>query len=301
LQSTLFQGVNRFELGSVGGSSGSSSARISLSSLTTAAAAAASSEEEPNDVLGFLAMLWSSTHCSAGALTRDLLSFASHTITNSRTGEAAPLSSLWAGQPCILIFLRRLGCALCRTTCAEYTEALPKIQAAGARMVCLCFEALGTGSDKDGSFSAGKFWEGPMYQIDTAVYTSLFGRKGLFNGFFGLADVSSTKLASCTQRAIQGNLNNSMDGLFLGGQFVVSQCGRVVVDHRQKFFGDDLDAEELLEGVADALALDKAAAEAAAAAQPEGVREWGGGGGISGGISGGSVDNGGSGGSSKQH
>jgi hypothetical protein len=220
----------------------------------------------------------------------DLLTFASHTITNSRTQEAAPLSSLWARGPVVLVFLRRLGCQLCRATCAEYSEALPQVLAAGARMVCLSFEALGSGSDADGSFSAGRFWEGPLYVVDTAVYSALFGRKGLFNGFYGLADVSRTKLASCTERGIQGNMSNAASGLFLGGQFVVSQRGVVVADHRQKFFGDDLAVEELLEGVAEALASDKAAAaaaeEGAAAAgaaqspRPE-VKEWGSGGGSS--------------------
>ena len=209
----------------------------------------------------------------------DLLSFFELSVTDARTQAAAPLSSLWREGPVILVFLRRLGCALCRTTCREYSEAQPLIRAAGARMVCLCFEALGTGSDADGSFSAGKFWEGPLYTVPPEMYQALFGKKGLFNSFYGLADVSRTKLASCTERGVTGNLRG--DGLFLGGQFVVSQRGAVAVDHRQKFFGDDLAVEELLEGVQEALRLDKAAAAAAAAAEqapgPQ-VQEWGGGG-----------------------
>ena len=211
----------------------------------------------------------------------DLLAFAEQLVTDARnTQTQVALSSLWREGPVILVFLRRLGCALCRTTCREYSEALPQIRAAGARMVCLCFEALGTGSDADGSFSAGKFWEGPLYTVPPEVYQALFGKKGLFNSFYGLADVSRTKLASCTERGVTGNLRG--DGLFLGGQFVVSQRGAVAVDHRQKFFGDDLAVEELLEGVQEALQQDRAAAAAAAeqASRPQ-VQEWGGGGGSS--------------------
>ena len=217
--------------------------------------------------------------CTRPALG-DLLSFSSQVISNARnTAETRQLCSLWEERPVVLVFLRRLGCALCRTTCAEYTEALPQFSASGASIVCLTFERLGEGSDSPPTFEEGGFWRGPLYTIDQQVYLALFGSKGLFNGFFGLADVSSTKLAACTERKISGNYSAPASGLVLGGQFVVSRGGRVVVDHRQRFFGDDLAAEELLEGVAEALALDKGAEpKAASHLQSLGtaIREWGG-------------------------
>ena len=214
----------------------------------------------------------------------DLLAFAEHPVRDARTQEVCSLASLWRDGPVALVFLRRLGCALCRTTCQEYSEAQAQIRAAGGRMVCMSFEALGEGSDSDNSFTQGKYWEGPLYVVEPAVYQALFGRKGLFNGFYGLADVSRTKLASCTERGVKGNYSG--DGLSLGGQFVVSRRGTVVVDHRQQFYGDDLSAEELLEGVQEALQRDQAAEAAAAAQQPRPqVQEWGAGGGGGGGGS----------------
>jgi len=136
----------------------------------------------------------------------------------------------------------------------EVTEALPRLVATGARVVCLSFEALGEGSDKDRSFEKGGFWAGELFTLDSSVYKALFGRKGLFSGFFGLADISRTKLASCMEKNISGNMQG--DGMALGGVFVVcSPTGeppRVLLDHRQQFFGDDPDAEELLEAIASA-------------------------------------------------
>jgi hypothetical protein len=207
-----------------------------------------------------------------------LTTFAAQPIVNARTKEGSVLGALWSrsSSPVILVFLRRLGCALCRTTCAEYSDALPQLTAAGATVVCLSFEALGEGSDSDRSFEAGKYWTGPLYTISKDVYSALFGRKGMFNGFFGLADMSQSKLAACTDRKIGGNISG--DGFLLGGQFIITPGGTVTLDKRQQFFGDDSSVEELLEGVAEAVELHRVAAAAgAAAAGGGGVQEWGGG------------------------
>ena len=89
LQSTLFQGVSRFELGGGGSSGGSGVAALGGGSTRALALPGAGSAEEPNDLQSFLAMLWSSTQCGAGSLTRELLAHA------SRPG-ALPLAPLLA-------------------------------------------------------------------------------------------------------------------------------------------------------------------------------------------------------------
>ncbi len=179
--------------------------------------------------------------------------FGSIPIKNARTGEASQLSALWAERPVVLVFLRRLGCQLCRVTCVEYSEEVGSVRAAGAEMVALSFEELGKGSDSDGSFEAGGYWRGPLYTVDVSLYEKLFGRKGLFSGFYGLADISKTKLAACTARGVTGNLRG--DGFLLGGQFVCAAGGAVVLEKRQAFFGDDLTIEEIVEGVKSAAKL----------------------------------------------
>ena len=99
-----------------------------------------------------------------------LTDFGSAPIKDARTGALSQLSDLWARRPVVLIFLRRLGCQLCRVTCVEYSEEAASVRAAGAEMVALTFEELGKGSDSDNSFEAGGYWRGPLFTVDVSVY-----------------------------------------------------------------------------------------------------------------------------------
>ena len=183
-----------------------------------------------------------------------LIDFSAQVLVDARSGSTRRLDSLWFDSPVVLVFLRRLGCALCRVTALEFSEAREQIEASGAALVAISFEELGTGSDVDRGFEEGKFWQGPLYTVSPDVYESLFGRKGLFSGFYGLADVSKTKLAACTDRSVRGNYKG--DGLLLGGQFIVNKGGDILREKRQAFFGDDLTAEEALD-VLNRAVLDK--------------------------------------------
>lgn len=124
------------------------------------------------------------------------------------SGTTAPLSSLWASSsvPVILVFLRRLGCSLCRVY-AQDVEVLRGELGASARVVCLSFERTGEGSDeppvKGGAWNEGGYFKGEMWRVDqAAVYAPLFGRKGLMNGF-GIGSLitdKSGKVALASQR-----------------------------------------------------------------------------------------------------
>lgn len=173
------------------------------------------------------------------------------------SGQTLPLASLWAAAPAtptILVFLRRLGCPMCRVY-AQDVDALRKELGAGARVVCLSFERLGEGSDappqKGGGFAAGGFFEGELWQVDqAAVYAPLFGRKGLLSGFGlgALVTDKGGKLAQVKERGVTGNMSG--DGMQLGGAFVVGGAGpEVLLDKRQAFFGDDASVEALKEAV----------------------------------------------------
>jgi hypothetical protein len=74
-----------------------------------------------------------------------------------------------------------------------------------------------------------------MYTIDKSVYQELFGRKGLLDNFFGLLDID--KEAYERSKETPGNLKG--DGFQLGGQYVVAKGGKIVLEHKQKLFGDD--------------------------------------------------------------
>jgi prostamide/prostaglandin F2alpha synthase len=175
-----------------------------------------------------------------------LAPYVSTVITNARNpSEAIRLEELWKDSTCVLLFLRRLGCPLCRSYVKLIEAARADLEATGARVVCLSFEAFGEGSDSDRSFERGGFWSGPIYTVDKSVYQELFGRKGLMNGFFGLLDIKKEALAR--SKATPGNFKG--DGFQLGGQFIVAKGGAILLEHRQKAFGDDATIKEILDAV----------------------------------------------------
>ncbi len=162
--------------------------------------------------------------------------FALRKITDARRpSHILYLENLWQDKPCALFFLRRLGCPICRSYIQMVERFREEYEKRGVRLVCLSFEALGEGSDSDRSFTKYAFWNGPLYTIDKVVYQELFGRKGMFDNFFGLLDVDKEAL----ERSKETPGNYKGDGFQLGGQFVVARGGKVVLEHRQKLFGDD--------------------------------------------------------------
>lgn len=177
-----------------------------------------------------------------------ILAFSQTFIVNARDpNDKRPLCSLWKDKPVVLLFLRRLGCPICRAYIHALAKAKNLFEELGAELVCLSFEAIGEGSDYDHSFEAGKYWTGPLYTIDKSVYAQLFGRKGFFDNFYGLFDMDKKALQSVKDQNIKGNFSG--DGFQLGGQFVIDTKGNVLLDHRQKLFGDDANFGDILKAV----------------------------------------------------
>ena len=175
-----------------------------------------------------------------------ILAFSQTFIVNSRNpSDKRTLSSLWKEKPVVLLFLRRLGCPICRAYIQELSKAAHLFEQVGVHLVCLTFEAIGQGSDYDRSFEAGGYWRGPLYTIDKSVYQQLFGRKGFFDNFYGLLDIDKNAIKSVKDQKIQGNLKG--DGFQLGGQFVIDTKGYIHLDHRQKLFGDDAKFVDILQ------------------------------------------------------
>lgn len=169
-------------------------------------------------------------------MSSSLLSYADQPIFNMyNPSEKLELQDLWKDTPCVLFFLRRLGCPICRSYIQMVEPFREEYEKRGVRLVCLSFEAFGEGSDFDRSFTRYKFWNGPIYTINKLVYQQLFGRKGLLDNFYGLLDID--KEAYERSKTTPGNMKG--DGFQLGGQFVVAKGGKVLLEHRQKLFGDD--------------------------------------------------------------
>jgi prostamide/prostaglandin F2alpha synthase len=172
-----------------------------------------------------------------------LQQFAKRKIVNQRNPkESVLLEDLWSDKPCALFFLRRLGCPICRAYIQIIETIRVEYEKRGLRLVCLSFESFGEGSDFDRSFTKYSFWNGPIYTIEKIVYEELFGRKGMLDNFFGLLDID--KEAYERSKSTPGNLKG--DGFQLGGQYVVDKGGKILLEHKQKLFGDDAKIQDLL-------------------------------------------------------
>ena len=181
-----------------------------------------------------------------------LLKFSNTLVVNTRDRtEKLALKELWSDKPVVFLFLRRLGCMICRSYAAQMEKLRPLIEKKGGQVVCLSFEFFGEGSDEDHSFESIGFWKGPIYTIDKSVYSELFGRKGLFDSFYGLLDMNKDAVKKANDTNIPGNFKG--DGFQLGGQFVVSNEGKVIFEHRQKLFGDDASFESLYNSISSCL------------------------------------------------
>lgn len=179
-----------------------------------------------------------------------LLKFSNTLVVNTRDPtDKQALKDLWSEKPVVFLFLRRLGCMICRSYASQMEKLRPLIEKKGGKVVCMSFEFFGEGSDSDRSFEAIGFWKGPMYTIDKSVYAELFGRKGFMDGFYGLLDMK--KEAVDAAKNTPGNFKG--DGFQLGGQFVVSKEGKVVFEHRQKLFGDDATFDQLYDAISSCL------------------------------------------------
>jgi hypothetical protein len=137
----------------------------------------------------------------------------------------APLASLWASagaKPTVLVFLRRLGCTLCRVY-AQDVEALRVELGESARVVCLSFECFGEGSDAPGSgggsFEEKGFFKGEMWQVlaKEPVYGALFGRGQMMTALGDVLSDKSGKIALANKRGVSGNMQG--DGRACSGVF----------------------------------------------------------------------------------
>lgn len=162
-------------------------------------------------------------------------------IVNARNPtEHQYLVDLWKEKPVAIFFLRRLGCPICRAYIKVIEQFREEYEKRGASLVCISFESFGEGSDFDRSFEKYSFWNGPIYTIDKSVYQQLFGRKGLLDNFYGLLDID--KEAYERSKSVPGNMKG--DGFQLGGQYIVNR-GKIMLEHKQKLFGDDAKFQDI--------------------------------------------------------
>jgi len=105
-----------------------------------------------------------------------------------------------------------------------------------------------------------KLWTGDHLFVDKskATYKALNAKKG---SMFGLMKPAVIRAYNAAQGSgVNGNNENALEGLQMGGTYVIDAEGTMVLVHRQKGFIDHPENTEVLE------AARKAAVKAAAAA-----------------------------------
>ena len=178
-------------------------------------------------------------------MDKTIIDFQDTLITNCRNvNEKIHLKDLWKDKPVILLFLRRLGCSLCRAYVVEIQKYKQNLENKNCKVVCLTFEAFGQESDSDFSFQKGNYWNGDIYSIDKNVYTQLYEKKG-FGSLLGLLTIDKKVTKMVKDNNVKGNFKG--DGFQMGGQMIINTDGKVLLDHRQKAYGDDAEIDTLFD------------------------------------------------------
>jgi hypothetical protein len=145
--------------------------------------------------------------------------------------------------------------------------------------VCVSFETPGTASDADRSWERAQAWNGPLLTDATrALYRALFVRRSFLGSVHDALFRSRRRVAESSARGFGQGANLAGDGLMLGGVFVVDKGGRVLMDQRAQFIGDDAPPEAVLAALRTAAGA-RGGAGAGGAASPgkAGARESDGG------------------------
>eukprot|EP01147_Barroeca_monosierra_P010663 gene10663-7804_t len=170
-------------------------------------------------------------------------------VQDAFTGEYIPLHQIWSEKTVVLGFFRRFGCKLCRYAAVQLSTLQGFLDAAGARLVAVGFEAVGLQA-----FVNGKFFSGDIYvDLSRACYRGLkLENLGFLRGMAML--LTDTRVASTLKEAkdvAYGDFKG--DGMQLGATFVVGPGCNVFLEHRQKHFGDNPNLDEVKKAVASAV------------------------------------------------
>lgn len=151
------------------------------------------------------------------------------------------LSSFWEDQPVVLHVLRRFGCQLCRGQSVEMAKMLSQLEANNVRVVGIGLEKFGLEE-----FEENNYWKSELYidnekKIHKALALTKVGWVGTFMMLFAN---KSVKEAAQKTKDTPGNFQG--DGRQLGATFVMAKGGELLLDHRQKDFGDQPTNAEIL-------------------------------------------------------
>ncbi|KAL3675886.1 hypothetical protein R1sor_025834 [Riccia sorocarpa] len=162
-------------------------------------------------------------------------------ISGPSDAQSIKIGSVWQDQGAVVHFFRRFGCRLCRGHAQELWQIVPTLEENGFRVVSIGIEKLGLDE-----FQAAGYWKGELYidngkkalkALEVPQVSYLTAIKDIIMNKDVGREVKKTK-------DVPGNFKG--DGRQLGATFVIAKGGEILLDHRQKNFGDHASNEAIL-------------------------------------------------------
>ncbi|XP_054857664.1 prostamide/prostaglandin F synthase [Eublepharis macularius] len=165
----------------------------------------------------------------------DLGKVGANTLKYAANGEMVELRSLWKDQPCVVLFLRRFGCQVCRWIAKEASKLKEPLESHGVRLVGVAPESVGL---KD--FLDGNYFKGELYLDETKQCYNDLGFKR-YNALSIVPAALGKPVREVVTKANAEGIHGNFSGDLLqnGGTLIVSQGGEKVLLHfKQESPGD---------------------------------------------------------------
>ncbi|CDW56084.1 prostamide:prostaglandin F synthase [Trichuris trichiura] len=146
------------------------------------------------------------------------------------TNEEVLMSSFWSQGTCLVYFLRRFGCRVCRWHASMVNKLLPALAEKNVRAVAIAPEREGWEEFRDGQYWNGEIYYTPKKQLYTDLGMKRVGKVGLFASFFSRRAID----AIFKSNGVCGNYRG--DPYQCGGAFVVDKDGNMLYEFRQDDF-----------------------------------------------------------------
>ncbi|XP_048195118.1 peroxiredoxin-like 2A isoform X2 [Perognathus longimembris pacificus] len=149
---------------------------------------------------------------------------------------------LWQKSGAVIMAVRRPGCFLCREEASSLSSLKPKLEELGIPLYAVVKEDIST-EVKDFQ----PYFKGEIFLDEKKKFYGPQKRKMLFMGFIRLGVWSNFFRA--WNGGFSGNLEG--EGIILGGVFVMGSGKQgILLEHREKEFGDKVELRSVLEAAA---------------------------------------------------
>ncbi|XP_048374393.1 prostamide/prostaglandin F synthase isoform X1 [Sphaerodactylus townsendi] len=173
----------------------------------------------------------------------DLGKVGANTVKYAANGEVVELRSLWKDQPCVVLFLRRFGCQVCRWIAKDVSKLKESLESHGVRLVGVAPESVGL---KD--FLDGNYFKGDLYLDETKQCYSDLGFKR-YNALSIVPAALGKSVREVVSKANAEGIHGNFSGDLLqsGGMLIVSQGGEKVLLHFiQESLGDSVPLDTII-------------------------------------------------------